>query len=444
MNTAMTRVQDFQSRLQPIGDDLVRIECTDEQRIQYAKKAFMHKIDGRKAVDLDSCLQCGMCAEACHFYEATKNEKYAPVYKFRLLRRFYRRELSPMRWLYKPFTKDITISELEEWGHLVFDACTGCGRCDMICPMGIKISTLIRVAREGVAAAGFMPADLRVIQKEQLENNTMFGVGAAELRQLVDKLRADGVDVPLDKDGADVMLLTSAPEIQAFPDTFAANARILNKSGVNWTIRSDCFEASNAGFINANDKTLDAQIKRVVDRATEQGIKTLLISECGHGYQIMRWEAANELGKELPFEVLSMPEFMLQELGEGRLALKQQANGASVTYHDPCRLARKGGVMDEPRAVLAAMGFDVRETPASRRENYCCGGGCGDYAIRGAAKLRQKAFAIKQREFDEAGADEVITGCVNCRFNLMVGAQNAGWETPVTSLVETVAANLAD
>jgi len=58
--------------------------------------------------------------------------------------------------------------------------------------------------------------------------------------------------------------------------------------------------------------------------------------------------------------------------------------------------------------------------------------------------LRQKAFEIKKREFDETRADKVVTGCSNCRINLMIGADNAGWETPVTSFVETVADRLAN
>ena len=70
------------------------------------------------------------------------------------------------------------------------------------------------------------------------------------------------------------------------------------------------------------------------------------------------------MGEPLPFEVLSMPEFISAEIKAGRLNLKAQSNGASVTYHDPCRLSRKGGVMQQPRDVLAALGLEVRETAA--------------------------------------------------------------------------------
>jgi Fe-S oxidoreductase len=444
MNIEAMSLQDFRGKLQELGEGIPGQDMSDEERVRRAKRAFMQKLNGHRAVDLDSCLQCGMCAEACHFYEATQNERYAPVYKYRPLRRFYRREMSPMRWFYRPFTRDITAADLKEWQHLVYDACTGCGRCDMICPMGIKISAAIRVVRHGLAAAGYVPPEMRLLRNEQRDQNTLFGVGAEQLKALVDKVGAQGISVPLDREQADVMLLTTAVEVLLFPDAFAATARILNKSGADWTIRSDVFEAANVGIITGDDPTMSLAIRRIVDKAKACGAKIVLMPESGHAYQTLRWEGATEMGGALPFETLSIPEFISGEVQAGRLNLKAQSNGASVTYHDPCRLSRKGGVMQQPRDVLAALGLDVRETPSNQRENYCCGGGCGEYVLTDAAELRQKAFEIKKQEFEDTGADAVVTGCANCRINLLIGAENSGWETPVTSLVETVAANLAD
>jgi Fe-S oxidoreductase len=444
MNAQATSFADFQNTLQQIGKNATREDLSDAERVRRAKKVFLRQLDGRRAVDIDTCLQCGMCAEACHFYEATQDEKYAPVYKYRLARRFYRRELSPMRWIYKIFTPDIKVRDLEEWRYYLYDACTGCGRCDMICPMGINISTLIRISREAVGAAGLIPDDLQALQQEQKNGNSLFGVDAAKLRSRVSELAAEGVEIPLDRDKADFLLLTTATELLLFPDSLAANAKILNKSGVSWTVSSDAFDAMNLGYIAGDDEAMKVSLTRIVDKVAGLGAKAVVVPESGHGYQVLRWLAANRLGKPLTFDVLSMPEFITWEIGEGRLTLKQQGNGGSVTYHDPCRLGRKGGVMDEPRDILKKMGFDVRECEAKARENFCCGGGCGEFALSAASTLRQKAFEVKKHQFDDTGADKVVTGCTSCRYNLTVGGQKAGWDTPVTSLVETVAANLAD
>jgi Fe-S oxidoreductase len=360
------------------------------------------------------------------------------------LRRFYRRELSPMRWLFRPFTRDITSQDLEAWQELVYDACTGCGRCDMMCPMGVRVSSLINVMRQGLASAGLVPAELQALQNEQRDHDTVFGVGADKLREVIDRLDQQGIEVPLDKGQAEVLVLTTAVEVLLFSDALAATAKIMNRLGADWTMLSQGFEAANVGLVSGDEITQRSATAKIVEQAKVCGATTVILPESGHAYQALRWEGANVLGEALPFEVLAMSEFIARELDAGRLKLKSAANGSSVTYHDPCRLGRHGGVIEQPRQVLKALGLDFREADSNGRENFCCGGGCGEYVIKRSAPLRQRAFEIKKREFDETGADTVITSCANCRINLMIGADNAGWQKPVESLVEKVAASLAE
>lgn len=434
----------MEAALERIEPKVERKGLSDAERVRRAKQAFMRKLDGRKAVDMETCLHCGMCAEACPFYETTQDERYAPVHKYRLLRRVYKRELSPMRWLHRPFIRDITIEDLREWRHYVFDACTGCARCDMICPMGVNISQLIRIVREGIGAADLMPPRLQKLKNEQRDKNSIVGIDGQRLRQEVAKLNEEGITVPLDKDGADTMLLSTVTELRLFPSQLGANARILNKAGANWTMFPDAFEAANIGYVAGDTEALDVAVKRIVDKAREKNIKTVVVPETGHGYQVLRWLGANSIGEPLPFEVLSIIEFIQQARADGRIALNKQSNGTSITYLDPCRLSRKGGLIDEPRDILKSMGFDLRETEPTGRENYCCGGGCGEYVLSTGSELRHKVFNLKKEQFIETGADEVVTACASCRFNLLVGGEKAEWNTPVISLVETVAANLAE
>jgi Fe-S oxidoreductase len=310
--------------------------------------------------------------------------------------------------------------------------------------MGVNISTLITVMREGLASAGLVPDELRALQTEQRENNTVFGVGTEQLRQLIARFRLEGTEIPLDKEQADVLLLTTAAEVLLFPDALAAGAKVLNRTGADWTVLSKAFEAANVGLVSGDLDSRKAATARIVEQARACGANLVILPESGHAYQALRWEGANEMGEELPFEVLAIAEFMAREVDSGRLKLKSSANGNAVTYHDPCRLGRHGGVIEHPRALLKSLGVDFREADSNGRENFCCGGGCGEYVIKRSAPLRQKAFEIKKKEFDETGANAVITSCANCRINLMIGAENAGWQKPVESLVETVAARLAD
>ena len=444
MNIDNAAFRDFRESLEHLGSDTPSEILSGEEQVRRAKQTFMDKLDGPMAVDLTTCVHCGMCAEACHYYEATQDEKYAPVRKFEPLRRFYRRELSPMRWLFRPFIRDVTAQDLEAWQELVYDACTGCGRCDMMCPMGVRLSPLINVMRQGLASAGLVPAELRALQIEQRDNDTVFGVGVGKLREVIDRLKQQGIEVPLDKSRAEVLILTTAVEVLLFSAALSATAKIMNRLDADWTISSQGFEAANLGLLSGDEATQRQAAARIVEQAKTCGAKTVILPESGHAYQAMRWEGANELGEALPFEVLAISEFIARELDAGRLPLSTATNGSSVTYHDPCRLGRHSGVIEQPRQVLKALGMEFREADSNGRENYCCGGGCAEYVIKRSAPLRQKAFEIKKREFDETGADVVVTSCANCRINLMIGAEKAGWQTPIESLVERVAGSLTE
>jgi Fe-S oxidoreductase len=137
-----------------------------------------------------------MCAEACHFYESTHDPKYTPIHKAYLLRKVYRRELSPVRLLNKLFLREITAKQLDEWTELAFNSCTECGRCDLMCPMGIHISRAIAITREALGAAGAAPPELRAVEHEQVTQGTLFGIGPEQLASTVAELRSRGEDNP--------------------------------------------------------------------------------------------------------------------------------------------------------------------------------------------------------------------------------------------------------
>ena len=86
-----------------------------------------------------------------------------------------------------------------------------------------------------------MPPRLQKLKNEQKDNNSIVGIDGQRLRQEIARLNEQGVVVPLDKDGADTMLLSTVTELRLFPSQLAANAKILNKAGVNWTMFTDAY-----------------------------------------------------------------------------------------------------------------------------------------------------------------------------------------------------------
>lgn len=438
----MAVFKQFQEAIEHLGEMAKPEPMVDEERVIRAKAVMRRKTDRAMALDLEACVNCGYCSEACHFYQSTQDPKYTPTRKLDLLRRVHAREGSAFAAVRRWFTRDISADDLREWQELVYDSCTECGRCSMVCPMGINIARGVNVMREALSEAGLVPLELMAVAQEQAGRGTVFGVGPAELAQVVEVLRGRGIRIPLDEPRADVMLVTTVIDVLLFQDALAATARILNHLNIDWTLRSAGFEAANFGLLSGNEALQKAASKRLIDEAVAIGAKAVILPECGHAYPALRWDGRLPDGGPLPFEVLAAAEFVGREIREGRLALSPGNPDRRLTYHDACKLARHGGVLDEPRAALNALGVDFREANPTAELNWCCGGGAGAFLINRAAPLRHKAWQIKRAQIEATGADTVVLSCASCRLNFMEGVEAEQASMHIESLVETVAAQL--
>ena len=432
----------FASQIAKLPQMAKPTDCPKNERVKRAKAVFRSKLDAAKATHLESCIHCGMCAEACQFYLQTEDAELTPIHKLDLLRRFYRREVAPLRLFHRLTEPDITEDDLRATQPLVYESCTECGRCGLVCPMGIDIAGMVNVTRQGLAEAGLIPAGLRAVEQEQRSRGTVFGVGPEQLREAVEELRGKGHEVPIDKEHADVLVLTTTIDIQLFKDALESTVKVMNHLGVDWTLHSCAFEGANFGLLSGYERVQRSASERITDQAIALGAKLVIIPECGHAYPAMRWEGANEHGSPLPFQVMALSEFLGNEVKAGRLRLNRIGSDKHVTYHDPCKIGRHGGVFDEPRAVLDALGIELTEMPSNREANFCCGGGAGLFVMEGATPMRNAAFDLKRDQVESTGAESVVTSCGSCRVNLMAGSLRTQWETPIESLVELVGNNL--
>ena len=180
---------------------------------------------------------------------------------------------------------------------------------------------------------------------------------------------------------------------------------------------------------------------KLVDAAITCRAKVVVLPECGHAYSALRWQGAEMLGRALAFRVLHISEFLAENVASGRIRVKPLE--ASVAFHDPCQVSRRGGATQAPRDVLAALGMKLRETEDTGDLNFCCGGGGGVIANRRADGLRHKAFEIKMRQIDATGAQITVTSCANCRQSFDDGQAHFGWDRKMGSLLELVANRLA-
>ena len=121
--------------------------------------ALKEQVDASVASFFSSCVHCGMCADACLFYTETGKPERTPINKTEPLRRIWFSEYTLIGRLMKMvgLAKKVDEQLLADWETLVYDSCTLCGRCSMVCPVGIDITEMIRRTREGMAVAGHAP-----------------------------------------------------------------------------------------------------------------------------------------------------------------------------------------------------------------------------------------------------------------------------------------------
>ena len=416
---------------------------TDAERAARATAAFVRDMDPGVALQLESCIHCGHCADACHFYVTSEEPRLVPIWKIEPFKQAYKREAGPFAWFYRTIglKPEVTAAGLREWQELLYDTCTMCGRCSMVCPKGIDIASLVALARHAMFEAGLVPHELHAVAERAAKEGSPLGATPAVLKDRLEWLSDEHeVEIPLDRAKADVMVTLSSIEIMKYPLSIVALARILAHAGADWTLRSDGYEATNFGLFSGNVAWQKEMSLRVIRAAVACGAKTLVLPECGHAYGAMRWQGANMHGAPLPFEVLHITEYLSRLAGEGRLRLRPL--GQSVTFHDPCQVSRRGGATQAPRDVLAAIGAPVREMAQAGASNWCCGGGGGVVTLHRADEHRRRAFAIKMKQVEEAGAERLVTSCSNCRLTFDDNQAHAGWNRKVESLLEMVADQL--
>ncbi len=389
---------------------------------------------------LDYCAKCQACAEACPVYVSSGREEiYRPTYRSELFRRIVKKYVMPGGFLSSLTAGDIDLNwpMLARLGELSY-RCTICRRCAKFCPIGIGNALISRQIREvfsqelGIAA----PELHRLGSVQHLKVGSSTGMIPAAFTDTVEFMEEDveertGMSFkwPIDKAGADVLLMHNAGEFLSWPENAEAFAIILEAAGMSYTLSS---EALGYDAVNYGVWYDDVQLARVAVKhaeiAKKLGVRKIVIGECGHAHKALAVIADRVLTGDLNIPRESCFPFLESIIDSGRLKLDPERNDFPVTLHDPCNIVRLMGVIEPQRRILRKIAPQFREMYPNRTENYCCGGGSGfaiiqglnfpDWrsAISGRMKFKQILDAFKDTKLDdESIAKYVCAPCSNCK-----------------------------
>jgi Fe-S oxidoreductase len=387
------------------------------------------------------CTHCGWCVDQCHYYLATKDPTITPVAKAERVRRVYKKHHDWMSRVFPSWTgaKELTEQELDDWVEIAYRNCTLCDRCMANCPLAVDTAQILLAARGVLLAAGRAPemlvqlADAALSREENLDFFREFYL--EQLKELEvevqDRLGSDKARIPVDVEGAKMLYVPLSGA-----HTITPASTVFNAVGESWTI--SMFEAANYATYLGDIPKAKRIAERILKEAERLKVQEIVITECGHAYHTMRWEAPKWFGGPLPFRVRSILEVLDEYVRAGRLHLNPSANPEPVTLHDSCNLGRKGGLFEEPRRVVRAAVEDFREMTPNRERAFCCGAGSGLVAMPEWEDMRLKAGEPKAEQVRATGARTVIASCDNCRHQLTELSEHYGLNTQVIGLSELV------
>lgn len=357
----------------------------------------------KETIQLEACTGCSLCADVCPAVSATQDGQLSGVYRLVELRKIMRSRA----WWFRRFfgRKEPMEEELKQFSETVY-RCTLCGRCQEVCPSGIKLRDLWFSLRQDLVHSGAYPKKVDMIGENVAESHNVFGEDNQERADWVEDLR-EPPDHGYIKDQARVVYFTGCvaayfPMAQQIP---LALSQIFDSAGVDFTLLGEeewcCgFPLMGAGLRDRIDDLIDHNIKAVQAKDADT-----VVFACPSCYQMWREHYPPE------FELYHVTQYLNELILTQRLSLKEL--DMTVTFHDPCDLGRGSKEFDAPRDVIRSIpGVNLVELEHNRENCLCCGGGGNLEMVD--AKLSGEIAGAKIEEVRNTGADAVITACQQC------------------------------
>ncbi|HSD63379.1 MAG TPA: (Fe-S)-binding protein [Ignavibacteriaceae bacterium] len=390
-------------------------------------------------LSMENCMKCQTCSDECPIYLSSGREEiYRPIFRGEILRRIINKYLKPGgKFFQKLNGADIElnwdiVARLAELAY----RCTMCRRCAQACPIGVDNGLITREIRKLFSQElELAPDELHTSgTMKQMKTGSSTGTNPTAMLDIVEFIEEDlkdlynlDIKIPIDKQGADILLIHNFGEYLSWPENIMAFAIIFEKAGISWTLSSEMggYDSVNYGLFYD-----DVQLARValehIRVAKKLGVKKIVMGECGHAHKALMPIADrilvddNIIPRESAFPVLEEIVF------SGKLKFNPNKNNFPVTLHDPCNTVRSMGIVEPQRKILRYLCPQFVEMEPHGVNNYCCGGGSG-FAIfqgknfpdwRNAISFRMKFKQVLEAFKDNIEPSEkkyVCAPCSNCK-----------------------------
>jgi len=389
--------------------------------------ARLEHLSKKQLVDPFACIMCNRCQDVCPAYLTGKELSPSAL---EINKRYQIRGEMPALAAGQESSApllDFALSESAVW------ACTACGACVEICPVGNEpMFDILDIRRNQVLMESQFPDQLQVAFRGMERNGNPWQLGEDRLAW------ARGLDVPTVADKPDFEILywvgCAASYDARAQQTARAFVQILNRAGVNYAVLGELESCTGDSARRAGNEYLFYEIARAnIETLNEAGVKTI-VTACPHCFHTLGKEYSQYGGH---YEVLHHTQLIAELIRQGKLKLNKTQIG-QITFHDPCYLGRHNGVYAAPRQALAGAGVHLVEMSRTRNHSFCCGAGGAQMWKEeepGTARVNSTRFA----EAAATGAKTLALGCPFCMRMFSDANQAAGGKLEVRDVAEVVA-----
>jgi Fe-S oxidoreductase len=381
-------------------------KLTEDRIEKVINRVIKGETGARLKAYVETCIHCGLCSEACHYYLSHDNDpRFSPVGKVK-------------QTLWEMLKKKGRVSPefIKRASVIASTECNCCKRCAMYCPFGIDIAYVTPLYIQDTAHSHAATMNQMWVKDDEWIDTLQWQEEEAQAE--IPTLR-----IPLEKEGADVMYSVIGPEPKFQAQLLYQAAVMMDVAGVNWTMPATPGWDNSDMAMYTGDNEIMGRVKREhFETAARLKVKRIVMGECGHAFRSVYDMGNRWLGWRMPpIPIVHAIQFYCELLKEGKIKIAQKYP-TPVTLHDPCNVIRGGGLMDMSRYVINTICEELVEMHPNREHNYCCcaGGGvinCGPpyktTRMEGNRGKAEQLFAAKAR-----GAKILITPCHNCHSGL--------------------------